>query len=94
VTFLDEDCQDVTDPFTFLVEPRVGSQVEAALHRISGREEARVHFNVRIDAAGQYATNLETFLHRLDLPVTISAGEPKRNHDYRTHQLLLGPAAL
>jgi hypothetical protein len=42
-----------------------------------------VHFDVRIDAAGQYATNLEAFLRRLDLSMTISVGEPKRNRDYK-----------
>jgi transposase len=42
-----------------------------------------VEFQVRIDAAGQYAQNLERFLHSLDLPMTISVGEPKRNKDYR-----------
>src|SRR5262249_20443737 len=38
---------------------------------------------IRIDAAGQYATNLETFLHRLPMPHTISIGEPDRNRKYR-----------
>jgi hypothetical protein len=41
-----------------------------------------VEFHVRIDAAGQYAQNLEQFLHSLDLPITVSVGEPKRNKDY------------
>ena len=40
-------------------------------------------FNVRIDAAGQYAANLEQFLRGLDLPITLSIGEPKRNKDYQ-----------
>jgi transposase len=40
------------------------------------------HFNVRIDAAGQYAANLERFLRELPMPMTISLGEPKRNRDY------------
>ena len=41
------------------------------------------HFHVRIDAAGQYAVNLELFLRGLNLPMTISVGEPKRNKDYQ-----------
>ena len=41
------------------------------------------HFHVRIDAAGQYAVNLELFLRGLKLPMTISVGEPKRNKDYQ-----------
>jgi transposase len=40
-------------------------------------------FHVRIDAAGQYANNLERFLRGLTLPLTISIGEPKRNLDYQ-----------
>jgi transposase len=40
-------------------------------------------FHVRIDAAGQYALNLELFLRGLGLPMTISVGEPKRNKDYQ-----------
>ncbi len=38
---------------------------------------------MRIDAAGQYATNLEQFLRGLKLPMTLSIGEPKRNKDYQ-----------
>ena len=36
-----------------------------------------------IDAAGQYAVNLEQFSPWLDLPMTLSIGEPKRNKDYQ-----------
>jgi transposase len=37
---------------------------------------------VHVDAAGQYATNLERFLQSLPLPLVVSLGEPKRNKDY------------
>jgi transposase len=37
---------------------------------------------VHIDAAGQYAANLERFLRSLPLPTVVSVGEPKRNKDY------------
>lgn len=43
----------------------------------------QAHFYVRIDAAGQYAANLEHFLRSLRLPITLSVGEPKRNKDYQ-----------
>src|SRR6202163_373244 len=43
----------------------------------------QAHFHIRIDAAGQYATNLENFLRGLGLPITLSIGEPKRNKDYQ-----------
>ena len=43
----------------------------------------QAHFHIRIDAAGQYATNLDNFLRGLRLPITLSIGEPKRNKDYQ-----------
>jgi transposase len=47
------------------------------------QQHPQAHFYVRIDAAGQYAVNLEQFLRGLSLPMTISIGEPKRNKDYQ-----------
>jgi transposase len=47
------------------------------------QQHPQAHFNIRIDAAGQYAANLERFLRSLDLPITLSIGEPKRNKDYQ-----------
>src|SRR5262249_18880850 len=46
-------------------------------------QHGNAHFYVRIDAAGQYAVNLDQFLRDLQLPLTISIGEPKRNKDYQ-----------
>ncbi len=46
-------------------------------------QNPNAHFHVRIDAAGQYAANLEQFLRGLNLPMTLSIGEPKRNKDYQ-----------
>jgi len=47
------------------------------------QQHPQAHFHVRIDAAGQYANNLELFLRELALPKTLSIGEPKRNKDYQ-----------
>jgi transposase len=47
------------------------------------QQHPQAHFHVRIDAAGQYANNLECFLRSLALPMTLSIGEPKRNKDYQ-----------
>jgi transposase len=47
------------------------------------QQHPQAHFHVRIDAAGQYANNLERFLRGLALPMTLSIGEPKRNKDYQ-----------
>jgi transposase len=45
--------------------------------------QPNVRFHVRLDAAGQYATNLEQFLRGLPLPLEISVGQPARNAAYR-----------
>ena len=83
VTFLRQDLQFATEPFGF-VESREGyDQLREALQQLTQRHD-NVHFHIRIDAAGQYSTNLQRFLYALDFPKTISVGEPKRNKDYRS----------
>jgi len=47
------------------------------------RQHPQAHFHIRIDAAGQYANNLERFLRSLPLLMTLTIGEPKRNRDYQ-----------
>jgi transposase len=82
VSFLRPDRLPAAKPLTVL-ENRAGYQ---ALHeRLEAlhRQHPQAHFPVRIDAAGQYAANLEHFLRGLDLPLTLSVGEPKRNKDYQ-----------
>src|SRR6185436_19583426 len=46
------------------------------------RKNPNARFHVHIDAAGQYAMNLERFLRSLNFSMTISIDEPKRNKDY------------
>ena len=82
VSFLRPDRQPAAKPMTVL-ETRAGYQ---ALHeRLEQlhQQHPQAHFHVRIDAAGQYAANLEHFLRGLALPMTLSIGEPKRNKDYQ-----------
>lgn len=82
VSFLRPDRQPAAKPLTVL-ENHAGYQTLrerlAQLHH----QHPQAQFHVRIDAAGQYASNLEAFLRGLDLPMTISIGEPKRNKDYQ-----------
>jgi hypothetical protein len=66
-----------------VLENRTGYQTLHERLQQLHRQHPRAHFHVRIDAAGQYATNLEHFLRNLDLPMTLSIGEPKRNKDYQ-----------
>jgi transposase len=83
VSFLREDRQPAVRGFTF-AESRAGyDQLQAALQRLADRHGGNVDFHIRVDAAGQYATNLEAFLRQLPYSTTISVGEPKRNQDYR-----------
>ncbi|MGZ3396718.1 MAG: IS110 family RNA-guided transposase [Isosphaeraceae bacterium] len=82
VSFLRPDRKPAAKPLT-VMEDRAG--YHALQDRINQLHEQypNARFHVRIDAAGQYAANLEQFLRGLSLPMTISIGEPKRNKDYR-----------
>lgn len=82
VTFLREDRQPATKPFRF-AESREGYQRLQAVFEQLKQKHGQVHFHIRIDAAGQYALNLERFLRALPIEKTITVGEPKRNRDYR-----------
>jgi transposase len=81
-TFLQEDLQPARAAFEFQ-ENRAG--YDRLYHALAGLAERHpgVHFCIRLDAAGQYAMNLEVFLRSLPWPTTLSVGEPKRNQRYR-----------
>jgi transposase len=82
VSFLRPDRRPAARPLTVL-ENRAGYQaLQECLEQLH-EHHPQAQFHVRIDAAGQYAVNLEEFLRGLDLPMTISIGEPKRNKDYQ-----------
>src|ERR1700732_382712 len=82
VSFLRPDRQPAAKPITVL-ESRAGYQsLQERLEQLH-EQHPQAHFHVRMDAAGQYATNLEHFLRGLALPITLSIGEPKRNKDYQ-----------
>ncbi len=82
VSFLRPDRQPAAKPIT-VMENHAGYQsLKDKLIQLR-EQNPHVIFNVRIDAAGQYAANLEQFLRDLDLPITLSIGEPKRNKDYQ-----------
>ncbi|MBV8309950.1 MAG: transposase, partial [Planctomycetaceae bacterium] len=82
VSFLRPDRKPAAKPLT-VMENRAGYQaLQDRLNQLH-EQHPTAHFHVRIDAAGQYAVNLELFLRGLNLPMTISVGEPKRNKDYQ-----------
>ena len=82
VTFLDEHRQPAA-PALSIQETRDGyAALEAAFRRLQGKFPEAT-FRIRIDAAGQYAANLESFLRQLPERLEISFGQPKQNKDYR-----------
>jgi transposase len=81
VSFLRPDRQPAAKAFTFAESPAGYAELRQALERLQQKHE-HVHFYMRIDAAGQYAANLEQFLRALPYEKTISAGQTKQNHDY------------
>lgn len=86
VSFLRED-KEVAAPPLPITESREGYQkLQTRIEQLH-RRHPEAHIHLRIDAAGQYAANLEAFVRSLDhLPMTVSVGEPKRNKDYhRAH---------
>jgi len=80
--FLREDRQPALKAFNFIESKDGYAQLRDAFEKIVAGEP-RAHFHVRIDAAGQYAANLECFVRGLPWPKTVSIGEPERNKRYR-----------
>jgi transposase len=80
--FLRDDRQPAAPRLSFM-ESREGYTKLAQQLEVLQRKHPNAEFHVHIDAAGQYASNLERFLRSLDLPLTISIGEPKRNKNYQ-----------
>jgi hypothetical protein len=65
VTFLRENKQPVAKPLA-ITESRSGyQQLQAHLEKLH-QHHPEAHIHLGTDAAGQYATNLETFLWSLD----------------------------
>jgi len=81
VYFLREDRQPAAPALSITETPQGYDKLCKQLMKLH-HKHANAQFHVHIDAAGQYATNVERFLRSLDLPLIISVGEPKRNKDY------------
>lgn len=82
VSFLDDEKRFATKPFHFEEGSDGYDKLQKALVAIQ-RKHPLVRFNIRVDAAGQYADNLIHWLHKLSLPTTISVGTPLKNKRYR-----------
>ena len=82
VAFLDENKSPAAPSLTVLESRNGYEQLQDRLEKLHHKHpQASLH--VHIDAAGKYATNLESFLHRVDVPLTVSVGQPKKNKDYQ-----------
>src|SRR4051812_25578658 len=82
VSFLRSDRQPAAQAFSFAESPAGYAQLRRAFDQLR-QKFGEVHFSIRIDAAGQYAANLEGFLRAPPWEKTISVGQPKQNRDYR-----------
>lgn len=81
VNFLRGDRQPAAKPLTVTEDQKGYHQLRQRLELLI-KQYPQAQIRVHIDAAGQYATNLERFLRSLAGPISISIGEPKRNKDY------------
>ena len=81
VTFLRQDRQPAAPAVTITEDAQGYRQLSDQLQQLY-RKHPDAEFHVHLDAAGQYARNLEHFIRSLDLPIRFSVGEPKRNKDY------------
>ena len=82
VSFLRPDRQPAAKKL-LVMEDQAGYQALRQRLEQLHQQHPQAHFNVRIDAAGQYAKNVEHFLRGLPWSMTLSIGEPKRNRDYQ-----------
>jgi len=82
VSFLRPDLQPACKPLS-VPETRQGYDQLAQQFRLLQQRFPNAHFHVRLDAAGQYAANLEAFLRQLPFPLTLSVGQPASNARYR-----------
>ena len=85
VSFLRDDLQPATEPMVFIETKEGYDKLLKTLQDLKRRHPNAV-FQIRLDEAGQYASNLRTFLYTLPFEKTVSIGDCVRNNNYRaTH---------
>ncbi len=92
--FLRDDHQPAVPELQFIESAEGYTHFQHRLEKVA-RQHHAVSFAIRLDVAGQYADNLLVFLQRLakdpqsqacviaNSTITISAGDPQRNKNYR-----------
>jgi len=84
VSFLRDDKQLAAPAITVMEKAADYDKLKSCLEKLHQRFP-NAHLHLRIDAAGQYADNIEAFVRSLDqLPMTVSVGQPKVNKDYHS----------
>jgi transposase len=81
VAFLDQNLRPVAKSFYFSENQNGYNVLLDCINRIRA-QYPRARLVVRIDEAGQYARNLESFLRSIDPSMTVSIGDPVRNKHY------------
>ncbi len=81
VTFLDQNFRPVAKSLYFSENQNGYNVFLDCINRLRV-QYPRARFVVRIDEAGQYARNLESFLRSIDPSMTVSIGDPVRNKHY------------
>ncbi len=79
-SFVRPDLDPAAKPLNFSESPEGYGELREVCDRLRVKYDS-CQLHVHIDAAGQYAANLEAFVRSL-IDVTVSVGEPKRNKDY------------
>ena len=81
VAFLDQNLRPLAKSFYFDENQNGYNVLRDCINRLRD-QHPRARFVVRIDAAGQYSRNLESFLRSIEPPMTVSIGDPVRNKHY------------
>lgn len=82
VSFLDDQKRTAAPSFHFAESAQGYQQLFRSIEQLRKKHPtARIH--CRIDAAGQYATNLIAFVSHRVGPIEVSIGQPSRNKKYR-----------
>ena len=86
VSFLDAEKRTAHSSFHFCESLDGYQRLESVFKKLR-QKHPNAHLHVRIDAAGQYAENLLSWLHQQETlwagPCTISVGQPEKNAAYR-----------
>lgn len=82
-SFLDQDLAIAAPMLRFTEDAAGYRKFGGQLQKLRQRHPQAI-IAVHMDVAGQYASNLESFLHGLGLDIVLSIGDPRQNKNYRS----------